>query len=185
MSTKDSGGRSVRGASPTRLDCMASLASETGSACKAYGDVCYIERRSKREPRATVRRCMCRFALAAWGANRLPSAALAVYLQVLRLGVVHAIEEVRAALCEVSADFNLICSTRCRSYYFDDGFHIVPGIADRCRTCVFDLSYLKKKRMEAFHGLDSPQSARRLGVLPHCVAHWQSVLKEHDRAGMS
>ena len=141
MSTKESDGRSVRGASPTRMDCMASLASDTGSACKAYGDVCYIERRSKREPRATVRRCMCRFALAAWGANRLPSAALAVYLQVLRLGVLHAIGQFRAALGVIRAVSKQV---QCSRYFVVPNTLMtdsassdhVPGIADRCKTCV-------------------------------------------------
>ena len=110
MSTKDSGGRSVSGASPTRMDCMASLASDTGSACKAYGDVFDIERRSKPEPWTTVHYC----ASAAWGVNRLPSAAPAVYLQVLRLGVLHAIGQFRAALGEVRAGSNLVCKRRCR-----------------------------------------------------------------------
>ena len=113
---------------------------------------CVILNGGQSEPRATVRRCMCRFALAAWGTNRLPSAALAVYLQVLRLGVLHAIGEVRAALCEVSADLLLICSTRCRSYYFDDGFHIVRPRTGNCRSLQdLRMTYRISRRREWKH----------------------------------
>ncbi len=116
--------------------------------------MCVILNGKKREPRTTVRCYMCMFALAAWGAYELPSATIAVYLQVLRLGVLHAIGQVRAALCEVRADVKLVFSMRCRSQYVGDGIHIVRPRSGNCRSLQeLRLTYRIARRREwkAFH----------------------------------